>query len=237
MNEIIVAPNQVATIHDVAIVLPSAIAIRDDLLATSSNVEQVVNADSQAMAIDLIGRINGILKQVESGRKAIKEPFTRKGKEIDGMANTYSGPLENEKNRLSGLVTRFQAAEQQKAWEAEQKRKAELDEIARVQADLDRAARAGAISQAAAAEAQNTLNVASAKTLVVTVEPPKAQGVRNIRKFRVTDIAALYRARPDLVELSPRTAMINKVIEIPETIPQIPGIEVYEEIKVQVRAK
>lgn len=63
--------------------------------------------------------------------------------------------------------------------------------------------------------------------------PPKAAGarVRVSFDFTVTDIHALYRARPDLVKLEAKRADILAAISIPGA-PAIPGISVFESTKV-----
>lgn len=51
--------------------------------------------------------------------------------------------------------------------------------------------------------------------------------------FRVTDMAALYAARPDLVKAEPKTREING--EIAAGVREIPGIEIYEDTSVVLR--
>lgn len=72
---------------------------------------------------------------------------------------------------------------------------------------------------------------------LAAIEPPKPEAARVQRRmnYELKDVRALYAARPDLVELTDRRALILAAISIPNA-PTIPGIYVFEETKVQARA-
>jgi chromosome segregation ATPase len=76
---------------------------------------------------------------------------------------------------------------------------------------------------------------AAAKEAAIIKAPVKAAGqvVRKVAKFEVTDIAALYAARPHLVRIEPNTAAINGVLS--SGVREIPGLRIWEEVQTQVR--
>ncbi len=53
--------------------------------------------------------------------------------------------------------------------------------------------------------------------------------------YEMVDIAALYKARPDLVKLTEKRSDILAAINIPGQ-PTLPGIRVFESTKVQAKA-
>ena len=90
----------------------------------------------------------------------------------------------------------------------------------------------------AAAQQEKLTQAAIAAVEKPTTEPPRAAGmsIKPVRKFRVTDIHALYKAKPDLVELSPKTSAINAIIRSTDEIVAIPGIEQYADMDVSAKA-
>lgn len=76
----------------------------------------------------------------------------------------------------------------------------------------------------------------SARTEAAVIRAPvKAAGqvVRKVAKFEVTDISALYAARPHLVRIEANTAAINGVLA--SGTREIPGLRIWEEVQTQVR--
>lgn len=138
------------------------------------------------------------------------------------------------------------------AFEAEQERRAAL---AKIQAATDEAAREAAqkeadrLAEARAEEVRNNqlacqeseekrMEAARDRaTAILQVVPSKPMGatVKRTMDYELKDIRALYAARPDLVELTERRAMILAAISIPNA-PAIPGIYVFESTKVQSKA-
>lgn len=105
---------------------------------------------------------------------------------------------------------------------------------AQIKADQDAAARSeeARINAEAAQEAERN-RVMTMQTVV----PEKPQAARVVVKmdYELKDIKALYAARPDLVELSERRALILAAISIPGH-PAIPGIYEFESTKVSAKA-
>lgn len=108
----------------------------------------------------------------------------------------------------------------------------EARESAQRKADADAEARSEEVrlNQEAIAEQERLRHA-------MVVEPPKPEGARVVRKmdYELKDVRALYASRPDLVELTDRRSLILAAISITNA-PAIPGIYVFESIKIQSKA-
>jgi hypothetical protein len=126
------------------------------------------------------------------------------------------------------------AAEEEARKIAEEARKAEQAALsATTEAE---AARLDAAAAEAAKLAEEAKSKASAPALASVQAPEKAEKmtVRMIWKHRVVNIQALLNARPEFVSLEPRTAAINA--EIRGGTKEIPGLEIWEEPDISIRA-
>ncbi len=168
--------------------------------------------------------------------------------------------LETEKARLQKALEEYQrkldreAAEERQRQEAERKRledeKRRLEEeVAQKQRELEQAAlkansdaEAQRIAQQAATLAQEQQikqsQLALQQASLVKVEEVKPQGlsVRRPWRFEVTDMAALYKARPDLCNApTPKTAEINRLIAGDNGLRELPGIRVFQDLDVTAK--
>jgi len=188
----------------------------------------------------------------------VKAPVLKLGKDIDTLAKTYAAELEEEAIRIERtLIKPYVQVEQEKA--AARQRLA--DDLARKQrekaeaqareAEAERqrllreaqAATSAAEAQALAAAAQAKAEEAAAATermentqARVVAAPAKAAGmtVRKVWRFEVTDIAALYKARPSLCVLQESASAINA--EMRGGMRQCAGLRIWEEVDATVRA-
>lgn len=134
-----------------------------------------------------------------------------------------------EAERRAALL-KIQQAKDDEAREAAQK---EADRLAEARAEEVR------INQLACQEAaEKRLEAERERAMQLqTLAPPKPQGaiVRRTMDFELKDVRALYAARPDLVELTPKRSLILAAISIPNA-PAIPGLYVFESTKIQAKA-
>jgi hypothetical protein len=100
-------------------------------------------------------------------------------------------------------------------------------------AEAEERQRAAQIQQQAEADAAKLRQAELLKA--APLAPPRAEGtvVRDNWTFEAVDVAALYAASPDLVELTPKRAAI--LARIREGAREIPGIRIYNDVKVGVR--
>ncbi len=192
-----------------------AVKLRDVLLLSAETIQNVTSPKSQEIAVEVLSKIKGTLAVVEETRTKIKAPVLKLGKAIDDAAKTFVKKLTEEELRLGSLVLNFQRIELQKQRAAEEAQAKALR--AMVQAPTRQAAAAIPIAPLPA--------------------PAKATGqsVGTKWTYRVIDVNALYKARPDLcrpIEVS--LAGVNAAIA--NGARQIPGLEIYEDVKSVVRA-
>lgn len=181
--------------------------------------------------------------------------------ESDRLSRLLSAHVENKRREAEEAERKRQAElrrieEERLAAEREAKRKAD-DEAAQrareAQALIDAAnsaAEAERIKEKAlrdaelakleqdrrAIEAEHAAKARAAQVMNAPVKSaPKIEGVsvRKVWRFDVTDIRALYAARPDLVEMTPKTREINSAIA---TGIEIPGLKTWQESEARVRA-
>lgn len=239
---------------------PAALAQRDALLEQSQNIERVVSPASQKAAVEMLSQITDMAKAAEKSRKEVKGPFTALCKLIEDVATKFISPLDAEKNRLKGELVKYQAeldrqaAEERKKLEAEklrleQEARRQAEEAARKQRELEEQAlkarsdaEAQRLAQQAAAIAQEqqlqASQIALQQAALVKVADDKPEGISVKRpwKFRVLDMAALYKARPDLCnEPTPKTAEINRLIAGDSGLRSLPGLEIYQDLNVAAR--
>lgn len=69
----------------------------------------------------------------------------------------------------------------------------------------------------------------------IVPQKPAGAAVKRFKDYTMMDIHAVYAARPDLVELTEKRALILAAIAIPGA-PQIPGLYVFESTKIQSKA-
>jgi hypothetical protein len=170
---------------------------------------------------------------------------------VSKLVGTY---LTEQKRIAEEAQRRAWEEEQRIIREAEAKRQAdEADQRKRFEELTQAAAKARSEKKAAEYELEKRLSqvradeaarrhdeetasrIVSTRTAAV-LTPPKTAGIATRRaiKFEVTDIHALYAARPELVKLEPATVVINAVIRGKLTV-SIPGLRVWEESTAIVR--
>lgn len=146
---------------------------------TSSSVEIRINPDDRLRAKALVERTNlimnvsddltfsaarqaagelkAMLDEIDSARKASKQPFAAVERAIDNLAKDVAGPLKGAQNRLLGLLGGY-VAKLEAARKAEQLREAEARR--RAQAEADRKVRE---AQEARDQAQAALRAAKSE--------------------------------------------------------------------------
>lgn len=227
-------------------------------LETARAVDAVTDKETMDLATKALVQVSAILKTLEDSRTAVKAPVLKIAKEIDAIAKEAAEDLGREKARLKASTEAYYREEARKAEAArrlaeklaEAKRQKE-EEIIRAQQEeqrkLEEAARKSndaaereRLQQEAAERARLADEAARRQEEIEAKEvkaPAKSDGmiVRKVWKHRVLDLHALYKARPDLVTLEPKTNAINSAIRQGGER-EIPGLEIYEEIDTTVRS-
>lgn len=246
-------------ITEAVIQLPLAGQVKTELLERCAGLERVAGEKSQEIGLELLSEVGALIKQVGERRKEVKEPFLSITTAIDDVAKKYLKELETEKDRLKRILAEYQLELDKKRREEqarldEENRKVEAEkqrianEAAEQQRKLDAAAAAANSADELARirkqqeEAQQQSAIAAAnlelkQASLIQVAAPKKEGMSVKRPWRVEvlDAAKLYAARPDMVELKPRQAELNKLVAGDGGLREIPGCRVFEDIDVTAR--
>lgn len=217
---------------------PAAFARRDAILVAARRVEAVGDAMEAEEAADALRALSGLCKEVEAIRKEIKAPVLELGKKIDAIASDFIGSVSTEKARLETALGTYQAAELRKADAARRAAQEEADRLAReaakAQREAERATNGGEQDRTQQVAAEAETKAIEARVAAAEIAPVKPAGVavRQPWKFEVTDINALFKARPDLCIIEPNNAAIRA--QIPHN-QNIPGLRIWQEAKASIR--
>lgn len=234
---------------------PAAIKSRDTLLAEAKAIRAIESDFALELAAGTLQDLKGLMKAAEDSREQIKKPVIILGRAIDAEAKTFVAALDPEVIRISGLVAGYTERQRILAAEAERQRQAEIDRIERERIAAEAAARAQAEAELAKAKTLEEADAvavrqqatqeaitrdAAERAAEATLAPqpvvPKVKGVSvaPVWRFEVVDVVKPHQARPQLVDLSPRASAINAAIR--EGARQIPGLRIWQESRVGVRA-
>jgi len=208
---------------------PAAEEAKRYALESAAAVAEIATVEDLDAASGALTRITSILTNIEKCRKEVKQPVIDVGRGIDDVAKKYCAELETEKRRLSVLVGTYNEAQRLKAERAreeaaQREREAMATMRERETAALDR----GDIAGAEEARNEAAQEIASAQIAAANAEGAKAEGIstRKTWKWEVTDIKALFAARPECVTLEPNGAVIRALIKNDQTIP---GLRIWSE--------
>lgn len=215
----------------------------DEFMAASTAIRQtavpIQNEEHAALLTDHIGGLRGLSKQVDEARKAAKKPHDDAGKAVQEAFM----PLLDRIKRAVDFMLAEQTAWISKKAEAERKRKAEEERIARErQAEADRLAREAAASGDFDAEARAAQAQAEAERLAKQAAKPatvnqgsatgaaRTIGLVKVRSAKITNINLLflhYRDRPEVAEVLLRLANADiRAKDVDDSL--IQGIEIIE---------
>lgn len=217
-------------------------AMRDKLLVEIRDITAVSDAFDADVAADVLKRATQLTRGIEANRTTVKAPVLDLGRKIDALAKEIVADLTVEIGRVSRVLGDYQIAEKRKAEAAERLAR---DEARRIQAEAEQkareAAKAANSDTEALAAASEIMDTAAAKIVetrkaIVSTVAPKAAGtaVREDVCFEVTDIVALYAARPELVNLEPNGSAIRAICKANPKL-QLPGLRHWTEGKTNIR--
>jgi hypothetical protein len=219
-------------------IIPEVYTRRDVAVLEARQITSIGDAFEAESAADALRAVSTIAKEIEEARKIVKDPVLALGKKIDETAKTFVADLITEKDRLQRLLGDHQAAEQRKADKLRREAQEEADRLAREAAQAARAAERattdGQAEQAQQVAAQAEVKAIEARVAVADIkrDGPSGTMLRQAYKFEVTDINALFKARPDLCVIEPNNAAIRA--QIPHN-QNIPGLRIWQEAKASVR--
>lgn len=216
----------------------AAKSARDSALSASLDVVAVTSQTGRAIASDALKELHSLITDAEACRVSVKKPFIEAGKLIDAKHKEFSEPLELEKKRISGVIANYDT-EQRRLADAESKRL--RDEAARAENERQKAIQDARKAETEAERAEQLKRAeelqaqAKAAQAAVVAAPPKPAGVssRKVWRFTVTDIRALYQAKPELCEVTHSQSRINAAIA--GGMRECAGLTIYEDTQINAR--
>jgi hypothetical protein len=145
--------------------------------------------------------------------------------------------IEQEAAAARGKSAKAEAAKRMEALEAQRKIDAAKAEEARLKAEAD-AEEVRKITEAKAAKELEERNAIAAQEVQClapspTLQKTQGQAVKTAWTFEVINIVTLVKTRPDLCNITPKTAEIKEIINLGQRT--IPGLRIFEETKTSVR--
>lgn len=212
---------------------------RDELVLAAATVKAVTDPTTAEQAGTALKNLKAFSREIEDTRSEVKKPVLLIGKQIDALAAELTTAVEAEAKRISRLLGNYQLEVQRKQQDAERKAR---EEEQRILEEQNRKAQAAIDSgrnvegKLENIEAQTFEKVALVRAEAAAPVAPKIAGVatRTEVKFEVTDIAALYKARPELVSLTPVTAAIKAVLRASPKL-ELPRVRHWTEAATIVR--
>lgn len=207
--------------------------LRAQALAASTAITAVHDAmDSEACA-DALRLVTKLIREIKDAHTEAKAPVLALGKQIDKLAKDFSERLSSEKVRLERLNGGFLALQEAKAEAARKLAEAEAAKLLRefAYAAEDAAAKPSAEAFTKADAAENAAIAARAKAEETKAIRPEGVRLRKSWEYEVTDIKALYEARPDLCEIVPHSPNIRAQIHYNQNIP---GLRVWQSASASV---
>ena len=183
-----------------------------ELLGLSAAIITVGSFEEQESATQALNAISKLLKDVEAARKTVKSPVFELGRKIDELAKNFSGELESEKNRISRLIGSYVAEQERQRLAEERRLREEAERKRREEEEAQRKAQ----EQAKEKGEETPPPPPQVQTISVAVNPisqrRKVAGQRiiKVRKFEITDVAALLKSHPEL--FSPDESKIKDFI-------------------------
>jgi len=230
------------------------------LLSESASVKAVTTPTDYDTAQATLSALAAMRIAVDKSREAVKAPVLDLGRRIDSTARDFVAEIAAEESRIRGILGAYATEQARIRAEQEAKAKAAAQEAERLKREAEaearraeeQAARAESLkTEAARTRANNAAEEARNRAVeanraaqdkqtevleaMLAPTPATPAGVREELDYEVTDIAALYKAAPHLVELTPRRKEILAVLKrIPaESDVTIPGITVRKVMKIR----
>ena len=185
---------------------------------------EITDDTEEGMAVDTLSKIKTFQKETEGARKEHVQPFNELVKRVNDMFRPISDSLSSAEETIKGKMKSYRLAKERIRQEEERKRQEEYEK--KLEEERKRAKKAGD---------EQKIVLPPPAVLPVATTSRGSQGAATAKKFwnyRVVDLAALYVARPDLVEL---TIKHRDTLAAVETSQTIPGLEIFEDMRISAR--
>ena len=176
---------------------------RNELAIEARKITSIATAGENDTARNIAVEIRTHVKEVEAARVSLTKPLLDGQRMLKKLSDDHIAPLEAELQRLQRLATVFL-----------------VEEEARVAAEM-----AARLELAAEAVSDSDFAIISNEALPVEARA-QGQTLRKVLKYEVLDIHAIYRARPELCNLTIKASAVNSTC-VPEL--PVPGLRLWFE--------
>jgi hypothetical protein len=225
-----------------------------DLVKRTAAITQVTDKSEFTNARNAAGELKSLIAEITASKRSAKRPFEAVLNSVEELSKQVLEPVGDEQKRVLDLIAGYVRLLEEEAKEAERKRKEALEaqqrkhdeEMRKMRLQMEQASRDEAAKIAQGIERSEMLANLELELAAMNQGPAKGlvpQGsVRHPFKFRLVDAEKTVKngcislLRIELNLLNCQDA-VKRLLEIdPKCTPQLPGIEVTQEIQVSVRA-
>ena len=214
---------------------------RNEIALRGASITAVATAAQNDAAGVVVREIRGYVKAVEAMRQTLTKPLLDGQRLLKALSDDHCAPLVAEQQRIERLAVQFAQAEARRVAREEEERQAAYRKAEVERAALEEKARIAAEKantekqQVKAIQLGQAATAAAEQVAAVLATPPpvmaksKGQQVKQILKWEVVDIKAVYASRPELckLEISPIAVQSTCVPEMP-----VDGLKLWWEAKV-----
>jgi hypothetical protein len=214
--------NEILTLPDRYSITQEASEYVKGLMLEAEGIElPPKDPQGQGNAVRMGREIRKHLSEVEMTRKILVGPLNDTVSKINEIARLHTEPMRKRLGELEQGVTDYQVGEQQRIEQEQRDRQAEIDRLAQERLKAEQAVEDAKptgddalddINKANAEMALESAEQAERLAIVQPIpEPVKARGAATGQKMviEVTDLKALYAARPDLCRVEANLAAIR----------------------------
>ena len=204
---------------------------RNSLLTQAVSATQIVTADQNDNAGQIVIQMRKHVKQLDEMRKKITTPLDDAKKIVKEFFDNHCADLSGEIIRLKKLGGNFIESENRRVALEEQKKRDEFLAAQKKQFEFDEAAKFATTSfEKMMANHKLESAKAEVQSIIATPEPvmekAKGQTMKQVLRYEVTDIFELVKARPDLCRIEAKASAINSTCH--PNLP-VPGLKLWFE--------
>lgn len=215
--------------------LPEAISLKSEMLIRASEITEIVDEDTQALALHTCGTLKGLSKRCEESRKEVKAPVLKLGKDIDKLAEDFTKEIDVEISRIEKLAGEFIQKQRAKQQASEQALQRERERLAKLQSEQASSGRQASEFDDEVSFAQMAIGEISEDLKKTEVKPVAGAAVRETFQIEVLSVSELFKAFPECVELTVKKSILNDLVNR-RGVRDIPGVKITPIIDVATRS-
>lgn len=198
-------------------VSPDAKKLRGEAIAEASLIKRVTTAAENQDAQLVVNQLHALRKACADSHKEAKAPYLVVCQETDRIKREFVTLLETEETRICRMQGDWLAAEQARVRAEAALRQKELDAVEREKQERI----AGAKTVEEVEDIKTEYSEANKGVIIAMPQTAAGQTVREDWDIQIADIAELYKACPQAVELTPRMSKIREALDLGYNLPGV----------------